>query len=100
MPLGLNPEQLGYYQQLFNLSYHLNYPEVRRQRIPLQSLDVLEVGGAMPASLVMDQLGFNSWIGVEAPSYDEELGETTSFTVIQVTMTINIAMGAAIAIST
>ena len=79
LPLGLNPEQLTHYQQVFNLSYHLNYLEVCRQRIPLQGLDVLEVGGAMPASLVIDQLGCNSWTGVEAPSYDEELGEANQF---------------------
>jgi len=79
LPLGLNPEQLAHYQQAFNLSYHLNYLEVCRQRIPLHGLDVLEVGGAMPASLVIDQLGCNSWTGVEAPSYDEELGEANQF---------------------
>jgi len=55
-PLGLNPEQLAHYQQTFNLSYHLNYLEVCRHRIPLQGLDVLEVGGTMPASLVTEQL--------------------------------------------
>lgn len=79
MPLGLNPEQLAHYQQVLNLSYHLNYPEVRRQRIPLQGLDVLEVGGAIPASLVIDQLGCNSWTGVEVPSYDKGLGEANQF---------------------
>jgi len=79
LPLGLNPEQLAHYQKVFNLSYHLNYLEVCRQRIPLQGLDVLEVGGAMPASLVIDYLGCNSWTSVEAPSYDEELGEANQF---------------------
>jgi len=33
----------------------------------------------VPASLVIDQLGCNSWTGVEAPSYDEELGEANQF---------------------
>ena len=79
LPLGLNLEQLNHYQQVFSLSYHLNYLEVCRQRIPLQGLDVLEVGGAMPASLVIDHLGCNSWTGVEAPSYDQELGEANQF---------------------
>lgn len=79
LPLGLNPEQLANYQKVFNLSYHLNYLEVCRQRIPLQGLDVLEVGGACPPSLVIDQLGCNSWTGVEAPSYDEELGKANQF---------------------
>jgi len=78
-PLLLSSEQLAHYQQEFKLSYHLNYLEVCRQRISLQGLDVLEVGGAMPASLVIDHLGCNSWTGVEAPGYDEELGVANQF---------------------
>ena len=78
-PLGLSPEQLAHFQQAFKLSYHLNYLEVCQQRVPLRGLDVLEVGGALPASLVINQLGCNSWTGVEAPSYDQELGEANQF---------------------
>jgi len=39
----------------------------------------LEIGGAFPASLVIDHLGCNSWTAVEAPSYDAELGEANQF---------------------
>lgn len=35
LPLGLNLKQLAHYQKMFNLSNHLNYLEVCRQRIPL-----------------------------------------------------------------
>lgn len=49
LPLGLNPEQLAHYQKVFNLSHHLNYWEVCRLRISLWGIDVLEVGGVMPA---------------------------------------------------
>lgn len=80
IPLALNPEQLAHYQQHFKLSdYHLNYLEVCNQIVSLRGLDVLEVGGAMPASLVIEHLGCNSWTGVEAPSYDKELGEANQF---------------------
>ena len=73
-PLGLSEAQLQTYRQQFDLSYHINYLEICRQAIPLQGLDVLEVGGALPASLVLDHLQCNSWTCVEAPSYDQELG--------------------------
>lgn len=74
LPLGLTESQLLHYQQAFDLSYHVNYLDVCNQEIPLNGMDVLEVGGAMPASLVIDHLACNSWTGVEAPFYDEELG--------------------------
>jgi len=51
LPLALSSDQLAHYQQEFKLSYHINYLEVCRQRISLQGLDVLEVGGAMPATV-------------------------------------------------
>ena len=73
--LGLNDSQLAHFQQAFKLSYHLNYLQVCQQLVPLRGRDVLEVGGALPASLVIDHLGCNSWTGVETPAYDDELGE-------------------------
>lgn len=72
--LGLSKEQLNHFQQTFKLSYHLNYLQTCQQFVHLRGLDVLEVGGALPASLVIDQLGCNSWTAVEAPAYDDELG--------------------------
>ena len=45
----------------------------------LAELDVLEIGGSLPASLVIDHLKCNSWTAVEAPSYDDELGEANQF---------------------
>lgn len=77
--LGLSTEQLNHFQQAFKLSYHLNYLQVCKQFVPLRGLDVLEVGGALPASLVIDHLGCNSWTAVEAPAYDEELGSANQY---------------------
>ena len=79
MPLSLSHEHEQYLRQHFQLSYHIPYLDACSQRIPLQGLDVLEIGGALPASLVIDHLGCNSWTAVEAPSYDEELGEANQF---------------------
>ncbi|AII42044.1 hypothetical protein KR100_01310 [Synechococcus sp. KORDI-100] len=77
--LGLTEDQLQYFQQTFTLSYHLSYLQVCQQCLSLRGLDVLEVGGALPASLVIDHLRCNSWTAVEAPSYDQELGSANQF---------------------
>jgi len=77
--LGLSKAQLNHFQQDFKLSYHLNYLQVCQQFVALCGLDVLEVGGALPASLVIDHLGCNSWTAVEAPAYDQELGSANQF---------------------
>lgn len=77
--LGLSGTQFNHFQDAFKLSYHLNYLEVCHQFVPLRGLDVLEVGGALPASLVIDHLGCNSWTAVEAPAYDQELGAAYQF---------------------
>ena len=77
--LGLSEAQLQHFQTAFKLSYHLNYLQVCQQFVPLRGLDVLEVGGALPASLVIDHLGCNSWTAVEAPAYDQELGAANQF---------------------
>jgi len=77
--LGLSEAQLHHFQQAFKLSYHLNYLQVCQQFLSLRGLDVLEVGGALPASLVIDHLGCNSWTAVEAPAYDQELGSANQF---------------------
>lgn len=77
--LGLSGAQINHFQDAFKLSYHLNYLEVCQQFVPLRGLDVLEVGGALPASLVIDHLGCNSWTAVEAPAYDQELGAANQF---------------------
>lgn len=79
MSLNLSQEQEQYLRQHFQLSYHISYLDACSQRIPLRGLDVLEIGGALPASLVIDHLGCNSWTAVEAPSYDEELGDANQF---------------------
>jgi SAM-dependent methyltransferase len=79
MLLNLTQEQEQYLRDNFQLSYHIPYLDICLQKIPLKGLDVLEIGGALPASLVIDHLGCNSWTAVEAPSYDEELGEANQF---------------------
>jgi SAM-dependent methyltransferase len=79
MPLNLSQEQEKNLREHFQLSYHITYLDVCSRKIPLRGLDVLEIGGALPASLVIDHLGCNSWTAVEAPSYDEELGEANQF---------------------
>ncbi|MBF0409930.1 MAG: class I SAM-dependent methyltransferase [Candidatus Riflebacteria bacterium] len=73
-PLGLTQEQLEHYKKVYSITYHLNYLECCLQYIPLKSIDVLEVGGGLPPSLVLDHLGCNSWTGVEELSYYREAG--------------------------
>jgi len=72
--LSLSEAQLNHFQQDFKLSHHLNYLQVCQQFVALRGSDVLEVGGALSASLVIDHRGCNSWTAVEAPAYDQELG--------------------------
>ncbi|CAK22511.1 bifunctional 2-polyprenyl-6-hydroxyphenol methylase/3-demethylubiquinol 3-O-methyltransferase UbiG [Synechococcus sp. CS-197] len=79
MTLNLSENQITRIRETFKLSYHLPYLEHCAQKIPLKGLDVLEIGGALPASLVLDHCECNSWTAVEAPSYDEELGEANQF---------------------
>jgi SAM-dependent methyltransferase len=79
MALNLSREQEQHLRDHFQLSYHIPYLDACSQKIPLCGLDVLEIGGALPASLVIDHLCCNSWTAVEAPSYDEELGEANQF---------------------
>jgi len=79
MLLGLTQQQEIFFRDNFKLSYHLPYLDICAQKIPLCGLDVLEVGGALPASLVIDHLHCKSWTAVEAPSYDQELGEANQF---------------------
>lgn len=79
MPLNLLKHQEHYLREAFQLSYHLQYLDFCSSKIHLYGLDVLEIGGALPASLVIDHIGCNSWTAVEAPSYDAELGEANQF---------------------
>lgn len=79
MVLNLSQHQKNHLKDVFGLSYHITYLDLCSHKIPLKGLDVLEIGGALPASLVIDHLGCNSWTSVEAPSYDEELGEANQF---------------------
>jgi len=79
MPLNLSAQQEQKLRNTFQLSYHLDYLDICTQRIKLTGLDVLEIGGALPASLVIDHLCCNSWTSVEAPSYDAELGPANQF---------------------
>ena len=60
MPLGLSEEQQKHFQNEFQLSYHLENIETCTKNIPLCGLDVLEIGGSLPASLVIDHLYCNS----------------------------------------
>ena len=70
--LGLSEAQLQHFQTAFKLSYHLNYWQVCQQFVPLRGLDVLEVGRALPASLVIDHFSRNSWITVKASTNEQE----------------------------
>jgi len=79
MSLNLSQEQEQYLHNNFQLSYHIPYLDICLQKISLRGLDVLEIGGALPATLVIDHLYCNSWTAVEAPSYDAELGEANQF---------------------
>ena len=46
------------------------------QFTPVRGLDILEIGGALPAELTIDQLGANSWTCVEKMDYWEQSNES------------------------
>tara|TARA_B100000674_G_scaffold489718_1_gene504190 strand:+ start:724 stop:1605 length:882 start_codon:yes stop_codon:yes gene_type:complete len=79
MLLGLSKLQEKHFREEFALSYHLRYLDHCVKNIPLEGLNVLEVGGSLPVSLVIDHLRCNTWTTVEAPSYDQELGQANQF---------------------
>ena len=51
---NLSEQQIARFKEKFKLSYRLPYLEHYAHKIPLEGLDVLEIGGALPASLVLD----------------------------------------------
>lgn len=64
----------------YGLTYHIPYLNQFIQLCSPRGKDILEVGGALPAELVIDCLGCNSWTGTESPDYDAELGEANQQT--------------------
>ena len=48
MPLNLSQQQEQYFRESFQLSYHIPYLDICSQKISLNGLDVLEIGGAQP----------------------------------------------------
>ena len=48
MPLNLSQQQEQYFRENFQLSYHIPYLDICSQKISLNGLDVLEIGGALP----------------------------------------------------
>lgn len=55
-----------------HLPHPLSLP--RRKMVGFQGMDVLEVDGILPRQLVMDILGANRWVSLEAMRYWDELG--------------------------
>jgi SAM-dependent methyltransferase len=68
-------EELDRFEGSFGLlSYHLPYLKQFCSEFDVRGRDILEVGGAMPAEIVVNFLKANSWTCTEAPTYDMVLG--------------------------
>ena len=48
MSLNLTEQKEQYFCESFQLSYHIPYLDICSQKISLNGLDVLEIGGALP----------------------------------------------------
>lgn len=73
--MTLDEESIPALQEKFSLSYHIPYLLHGERFVGFRGMRVLEVGGSLPRELVLDILGAETWIGVEAMRYWEELGE-------------------------
>ena len=72
--MALTQDQIPALQQRFGLTYHLPYLFQGETMVGFQGMDVLEVGGSLPRELVMDILGANRWVSLEAMRYWDEVG--------------------------
>jgi len=77
--LKLTDERRHFYLDKFKLSYHLPYLNHCMSKVSLYGKDVIEIGGSLPAQLVVDEIGVNSWTAVESPLYDDELGKANQY---------------------
>lgn len=62
-------------QKAFGLTYHVPYLFQAESMVGLSGKDVLEVGGSLPENLVINRLGAQRWVALEAMRYWEEVGE-------------------------
>jgi SAM-dependent methyltransferase len=69
-------DQIPELQTRFSLGYHISYLYQGESIVGLKGMRVLEVGGSLPRGLVIDILGAEQWVGLEAMRYWQELGES------------------------
>jgi len=62
-------------QKRFGLTYHIPYLFQGEAMVGFQGKKVLEVGGSLPRELVLDILGADQWVALEAMRYWDEVGE-------------------------
>ncbi|MBS3821828.1 MAG: methyltransferase domain-containing protein [Planctomycetes bacterium] len=68
-------ERIEHCQQQYRLTYHVPYAFTCDRMVGFAGKDVLEVGGSLCKDFVMSELQPNSWTGMEAPDYAEEVGD-------------------------
>jgi SAM-dependent methyltransferase len=59
-------------QQKYALSYHIHFALLAERLVGLRDQQVLEVGGSLPAGLVLGELGARGWLAVEEMDYWDE----------------------------
>ncbi|MBF0332207.1 MAG: class I SAM-dependent methyltransferase [Alphaproteobacteria bacterium] len=77
--LGLDRESYLRFRALsekHHLSYHMEHLFEADHRIGLSGKRVLEVGGSLPAELVLGEFGATQWVGIQDISYWREVGQS------------------------
>ena len=64
-----NATDIAALQARHGLSYHIPFCEQADSLVGLRGKKVLEVGGSLPASLVLDTYGAEQWVAVEEADY-------------------------------
>lgn len=68
----MDVDRIKTFQARFGLSYHVSYASTAEALVGLKGKDVLEVGGSLPASFVLDGLEARRWISIEEMEYWQE----------------------------
>lgn len=68
----MDAERIRQLQYRYGLSYHIDYALLAEQLVGLRGQRVVEVGGSLPAGLVLDDFGAARWTAIEEPDYWDE----------------------------